>query len=211
LREPFIVQYLRDQIKTWKGNEREFVIEPKNATFSQIECVAQEIKFGFGELKWDISAVVPIVPKGEMNEETKRIFRRLKGMECQLKWEAFGKRKPKFVMSPTLLDQKKLIPDLEPSPNLADSLNSKREVLDTLNIVKPDHVFFILHTSLPQTSDYFFRIFQRYYENPEEITWIITLRRAFFRGEMARYEKLFQAIYDFFSEAADALRSFRSC
>jgi len=209
LREPFIVQYLRDQIRTWKGNEREFVIEPKDASFSRIECVGQEIRFGFGELKWDLSAVVPMVPKEEMNEEARKLFRRLKGMECQLKWEGFGKRKPKFVMSPTLLGQRKLLPDLEPSAKLADNLNGKREVLDPLKIVKPDHVFFILHTSFPQTGDYLFRIFQRYYENPEEVTWIITLRRAFFRGEMARYERLFRAIYYFFSEAADALRTFR--
>lgn len=201
------MQYLPDKVKSWRGSENKFIIEPKNANFSQIICVAQEISFGFGELKWDMSAVVPVVPKEEMNEEAKRIFRRLKGMECQLEWEGLGKRKPKFVLAPTLSDQRKFLPDLVVSPKIVNYLNKKTEVLDLLRTVKPDNILLALYIGFPEDSNHVFRIYQRYYENPQEITWIAIMRRAFLRGEMIRYRKLFLAIYDFFNETGSALRN----
>jgi len=134
-----------------------------------------------------------------MNKEAKKAFRRLKGMECQLEWSGFGKRNPKFIILPTLLDHHKaVLPNLEPNLKLVNHLNSKREILEYLKIVKPDYVFFTLYSGFPRAT---------YHKELEEITWVITLGRSFFRGEMIRYKRLFSAIYDFFNESGNILRS----
>jgi hypothetical protein len=204
--EPFIVQYLGERVKSWKGNNTRLFIEPQNASFSFIECIAQELTLGFGELKWDISAVIPIVPKDEMDDRAKETFKRLKGMECQLKWKGLLKREPEFTLSPILFQQKKLLQDMELNPKLANRLGSRNDLKALLKIIKPEYLFFFLYLDFPEEGDYVFRIIHRYYRDPKELTWVITMGSPFLRYEIGLKKNWFLAIYDFFNEAGKILR-----
>lgn len=206
--EPFLVQYLKDYIKSWRGSEKKFIVEPKNAGFSLIECVAESVLFGFGEEKWNISAFVPLSLEGESDKDINVAVRKLKGMECQLKWEGFGKQKPTFTLSPIVFNYKVFLPGIEPNPKLAEYLSNDKYLLDLIKAIKPDDLFFILNLGSPKIDESFLEFLQRCYNNPEEITWIVTLIRSFPRDEFIRYKKLFLAIYEFFNRAGNTLNNF---
>lgn len=205
--EPFLVQYLKGYIKSWKGSEKRFIIEPRNASFSFIECIAEDILFGFGEVKWNISAIIPLALE-EMTEETSMILKKLKGMECRLKWEGFGKRKPNFVLLPIVFNYGVFFPDLEPNPKLTEHLTNDKGLLDLIKIIKPDDLFFLLKLGSPKINESLLEFLRRCYNKPEEITWIVTLIRSFPRDEFVRYKKLFFAIYEFFDRAGNILNNF---
>ena len=206
--EPFIVHYLKDYIKSWKGSEKRFIIEPKNASFSFIECVAENILFGFGEVKWNISAIIPLFSKEKISEEISTVFRKLKGMECRLKWEGFGKRKPNFVLLPIVFKYEIFLPDLKPNLRLIEYLANDKSLLDLIKIIKPDDLFFTLKLGLPKINESFPEFLQRCYNRPEEITWVVTLVRSFPRDEFISYKKLFLAIYELFNTTGDILNKF---
>jgi len=206
--EPFLVHYLKNHVKSWNGNERRFIIELKDASFPIIECIAEDILFGFGEMKWNISAIVPLISDRKISEKDSAVLRKLKGMECQLKWQGFGKRKPKFALLPIVYKYESFLPNLKPDSRLAECLTNEQSLLNLVKTIRPDDLFFTLQLGSPSTNESFLEFIQRCYNRPEEVTWVVTLVRSFPRDEFIKYKKLFLAIYEFFDRSSNVLRNF---
>jgi len=206
--EPLLVHYLKNYIKSWNGNERRFIVELKDANFPIIECVAEDILFGFGEMKWNISAIVPLISDKKISEKNSVVLRKLKGMECKLKWEGFGKRKPKFVLLPIVYKYESFLPNLKPDSRLAECLTNDQSLLNLVKVIEPDDLFFTLQLGSPRANESFLEFIQRCYNRPEEATWVVTLVRSFPRYEFIKHRKIFMAVYEFFNRSSIILRNF---
>ena len=216
--KPLIVRVLRDRVLKWeRALGGVVIIKPSSRSFSSLEISKVPIGFLGFERKTQIICTIDVLPEVKMNEKSRKVYRRLKEMECDLAWKgALMFRRPFFTNSKSLEQLAKTLPEFQVSSELIDVLNLNQNLISLVKMVRPDDVMIqLLSTSQriigesgnnetiegPQALDAIIK----YYQSPERITWLVTLTRMLEPG--FSYPKVIGAIYFFFETISTILRN----
>ncbi len=182
--DPLPIYYLRDRVEKWGTSGDSVVIIPKSASFDELHVRRVFLQWGFGEFKWQFTGFITVVPKEQINEKSVRLYRTLKNLETDLKWEGLLLRKPFFAASASLRNLALHIEGLRPNEELAQKLNSNHQILDLVRRVKPDLLRIRLESvqmedtgfSSPDETEPV-HLIRRYYEKPYRVMWLIAVTR----------------------------------
>jgi len=131
------------------------------------------------EAVWEFVATVPLVPTRKVVEVPRDLFLNLKSLDCVLKWTGslllFAR--PSFKMSPFLQPLTKLVPDIRPSPRLAETLNSNKDLMVLLAKIKPDEIHNFVNFPFKEVSseEEFRERLIDYCRSPKDVTYVISL------------------------------------
>ena len=183
---PFIVKVFEKHIDTWSSAAGAIYAKPRKAGFDHIILRSKSILL---DTRWYISAVHDVVGEPSMDDLSRRLYRRLKGMECILESKGFLGRKKHFRPSDTLNQLSLFLPEIKVSDELSTMLNDSEEIMSLVRSILPDEMTIALHSMpakyQPNSKEAAMRGMVAFYERPTQITWIITLVRRFQRGPSA--------------------------
>lgn len=208
--KPFIVSVFNRYVKDWKNIGGLIYVTPKEIPFNYL--VFQRRPVGFFETAWRISAFHEAFGGKDMNKGLEDLYRTLKGMECELKWESFLPRRGCFKINPFLKELRLRVADLQISDELANLLNEDKDVMSLVKRINPDGLTVGLHSipsecpSLAEAGDFLVSLVEEFYRKPAGITWLIVLDTQLDRipGVNRKAEeivRLFNAILRVLSEA----------
>jgi hypothetical protein len=189
---PFIVKVFERYIQTYSVNQ-EGTISAEPKTPSIINTLTfKSTPVGIlglpSESKWHVTAVHEFVGRGQMNNETVDLYRRLKGMECEVEVSGIITQRVVFKPNRSLTKLKLQIPTLQVSDRLCKILEENMEIIDLIKTIRPVEMSIGLH-SIPEllqipseSSTPIDPVIQKtvyYFNNPTSITWIIALSTLF--------------------------------
>jgi len=191
--KPFIVRVFDKHIQNYQLIQGLIIAEPKtprlikNLFFRSLPVGI----LGFGETKWYITAVHEAVDKTRMNKKAAELYRKLKGMECQMEAKGLLRKKITFKPHESLTELKRHIPTLQVSDKLCQALEKNEKILRLIKSINPGEMSIGLH-SIPElyqapkesaaSTDRLTQNTVYYFKNPSSITWIITLSTLFHEG-----------------------------
>lgn len=193
---PDIVKALESKVDAWKYLGEILLIIPKNAYFNEMYFLKRRLLWSMDE-KSIFIGVTNIVSENQMNRDMKKLYQKLKGMECELKREGFLGRRMYFKHSSSLLDIKNRISGLKLDDKLIRKLNEDKYLFDLLAKVKPEKLALALSISpnTPiQTAEDYYRTVLSYYKNPLKISWEVSLAKVIERG--LGFRKTITGIFD---------------
>jgi hypothetical protein len=189
--KPFIIMVFDKYVQSYSINQ-EGMISTQLKTPSIIQSLtfkSTPIGFlGFGETKWYLTAVHEVVGKDQMNTEAAELYRRLKGMECEVEVKGTIRKEVFFKPHKSLSELKLQIPTLQISNKLCRVLEENNVITDLVKTINPAEMSIELHSipELMQTSkekstqiDPIIEKAVHYFNNPTSITWIATLSTLF--------------------------------
>jgi hypothetical protein len=189
--KPFIVMVFSKYIQTYSVGQGGMIFAElkmpsivRNLTFKSTPVGI----LGFGETKWQVTAAHEIVERGQMNSETTELYRRLKGMECEVEVRGTIRKEVIFKPHRGLNELKLRIPTLQVSDTLCRTLERNEEIVDLVKAINPTEMSVGLH-SVPEllltqeepstpTNPVTEKTIE-YFNNPTSITWIVTLSTLF--------------------------------
>lgn len=213
--KPFIVKVFDKYIQRYSVSQQGVIfVEPKTLPIIKSLVFRSTVVgvLGFGETKWYVTAVYEVIGRGHMNSETAELYRRLKGMECEVEVKGTIRKKVIFKPNRSLAELKLQIPTLQVSDRLCKTLERNKEIADLVKAIKPSEMSIGLH-SIPEllqtpgeSSTSMDPITEKtiyYFNNPTSITWIATLSTLFQEGPfvhrkadsvMLLFSEIFQTI-----------------
>ncbi|MCS7119833.1 MAG: hypothetical protein RMJ07_06650 [Nitrososphaerota archaeon] len=208
--KPFIIRVFGRHIQNYTLTSGGTILaDPKPPSFIHGLAFRQSVVgiFGFGETKWHIIGIHEMFKKSEMNDESVKLYRMLKGMECVIEVKGILRKEVVFKPHPDLDRLKKYIPMLEISERLCNILKQKMRVVDLIKSINPSDLSICLYSgqvgteTLSETDTANASIYQKiaaYYENPDRVTWLVNLSTLF--QEMPFIEKKANSIIQLFNE-----------
>jgi len=175
---PFIVKVFKRHLRNWSLAAGVLYAEPMNSIFQHIVFTSQ--RMALFETKWHIIAIYEYVGSDEMNDEAKKLYRKLKGMECELEMRIL-KKMPFFKPHKNLNDLKVYIPNLNISDYISQNLNKNQKVKKLLRSVDPLEAYITLlslspeHQTLSESQGDKIQSMVNFFDNPSSVTWIVTL------------------------------------
>ncbi len=161
-------------------------VKLKDSPLDEVFIRSQPISFSF-DVKQSFLGVVRIVPSVK-SEEDANLYRSLKGLECYLKYSGLFRRNAFFNSREELNTLKEMVPSMVISDNLITRLNNDPELKKLIMDIKPSELTILLKSVheelLPfvTSKEYLLRAEAKFYENPTEVTWYITLTHMLIRG-----------------------------
>ena len=173
-------------------------IKLKDSPLDEVYISSQPISFSF-DVKQSFLGVVRIVPSVKSDEDT-NLYRSLKGLECYLKYTGLFRRNAFFNSREELNTLKEMVPSIEISDDLTTRLNNDPELRQLIMSIKPSELTVLLKSVheelLPfiTSKEYLLKAEAKFYENPTEVTWYITLTHMLMRGP--NFKKTVKGIFD---------------
>lgn len=150
---------------------------------------------------------VSIIPRGAMRSEHVELYRKLKGLECTIRYGGLLRNRPIFVSRPAL----RLISDeIKTSDYLVNKLNNDRELMRLIKYVKPSDLRVLLKSvdeAMHGPEEDLLEAEREYYRDPREITWVIVLGAVFVRG--LSYRKKIESAIGIIDRVAQHLKFLR--
>lgn len=184
-REPIVVRCLKDRIQSYKDLGRFVVIIPKGASFDRLLVrSSRSLATSFENLE-ELYCTSTVIPKEKMTEENRALYRKLKGMECELEWktERLFKRRAQLKPYSGLANLQAYIPELMISDAIGKALNSDDSLTCLINAVRPEELSLTL-SSLDMGKDFVvpkkdavYWSALDYYYSPIEIIWEVRLTK----------------------------------
>jgi hypothetical protein len=189
--KPFIVMVFDKYIQTYSVGQGGMIFAElkmpslmRNLTFKSTPVGI----LGFGETKWQVTATDEIIQRGQMNSETTELYRKLKGMECEVEVRGTIRKEVFFKPHRSLNDLKLRIPTLQVSDMLCKALERNEEIVDLVKAINPTEMSIGLHSipelllSQGESNTSMNPVTEKtieYFNNPTSITWIATLFTLF--------------------------------
>ena len=180
---PFMVRLFSKYVRKWSWIEGVIFVEPKSTILKVL--IFRPAVVGLADTKWYITAVYEHLGEGSMNEEAKKLYRRLKGMECQLEVKGLLRKSVVFKPNRDLMILKHHIPALEVSDRLYRALNENDEVIRLVRVLKPSDMSISLYSEPSAQQPLGSASLQgslTFFDNPLCIRWLITLDMIYTRG-----------------------------
>lgn len=202
MREPIVVRCLKDRIKNYKDFGRFVVIIPRGASFDRLLVRSSRSLATLFENLEELYCTSTVIPKHKMIEENRALYRKLKGMECELKWkrERVFKRKAHFKPYDGLANLQAYIPELMISDAIWKTLNSDNSLMRLINAVKPEELSLTLSSLdterdfvMPKEDAVYWSTLDSYY-NPTKIMWEVRLTKILPR--LLFYKKSYIDMYN---------------
>ncbi len=171
---PFIVSYLGSLVRRWEARGSEVIIE-LSSKISRIAFYIKPIGFGFGEHEAVFVGFYTVVPPESMDENKSELYRRLKPLECELRWEGLIRRKPYWKPFVGLEILRKKI-GLKPESLLSDALMSDPEINRLIRKVKPEEAWVALDSGVSHIAggvENTESAAVEYFRNPEEVKFVM--------------------------------------
>jgi len=204
--KPWFVICLDDLIEKWGMSNGVVVMIPKNKNLDYF-VVSTKSALGL-EKSWRFTGVSNLISQDKMNEETRKLYWKLKSMEVQLEWKGFLTKKPYFITSKNLVSLKKNIKnmtELKPDNTLANNLNEHPQVMKKIKKVKPMSLNIYIRTMHEGEDKEKEMTKDDVYFTPQEITWFIKVSHILY--EFRRKKKI-REIYDLIVFLASYLKDF---
>ena len=177
--------------KTYKRQGLTYII-PKNSPYSEIHITFQPIGLGF-EKKYIFVGRLIVADIDQMNEEKAELYRIFKGMECELIFKGFIRKKVFFQNRKRLYEFKDRFTNIKINPKLSERLNKRDELLDILKKVEVAQALVVLKfTSVhaPEIPEEAVKGLTKvvdvmevaYYHNPLDIVWEPVIEVMLSRG-----------------------------
>jgi len=188
LGDPFPLKLFEDYMKKWKRYSGGVIVcEPKKTKTRFDRIIFQSRVVGFFDRVWIMTAVWDCVTQGDMNELYAKVYRELKPMECRLYSKGIIRKRFYFAPEPILSKLEKVIPGFKISDSLSKALNRSKRVMELVRSVRPGSLTISL-LSVPVMFQPFasqeaalLKGMASFYEEPESITWMVTLSKMFNR------------------------------
>ncbi len=177
--------------KTYKRQGLTYII-PKESPYSEIHITFQPIGLGF-EKKYIFVGRLVIADMDHMNERKVQLYRILKGMECELMFKGFIKKRLFFQNRKRLYEFKERFTNIQINPKLAERLNARKDLIETLkNIGVAGTLVILKFTSVhaPEIPEEAVKELTKitdvmevaYYHNPLDIVWEPAIEAMLSRG-----------------------------
>lgn len=202
MREPLVVRCLKNRIQSYKDLGGFVVIIPRRASFDRLLIRSSRSLATLFENLEDLYCTLTVMPKWKMTKENRALYRKLKGMECELEWkrEHVFKRKAQFKPYSGLANLQAYIPELMISDAIGKALNSEESLMCLINAVKPEELSLTLSSLgiekdlvTPKKDAVHWSAIDYYY-NPIEITWEAHLTKVLPR--LLFYKKSYIDMYN---------------
>lgn len=175
-----IVRALGDLVESfdYRGGRMCF-IKLKDPLVNNLYITQVPIGFSF-DMKTIMATSLTLISKENMNDEGKRIYQTMKGMECVLEYSGILAKKPSFVQRPELATLSKMVNGLSVNSMLRERLNKDQELISLLKSLKPSDVrvslkSYDLPMFMPGDKVGMLVSEANYFNDPGEVTWIISL------------------------------------
>jgi len=180
-----IVGSLESRIRDWRQTQDGVLLLPKEAFFNEA-LVRTYRSFGtLLERMVEFTALVTVVPREAMTAEAALLYRRMKGMECELSWSGLVKPTPHFVALQRPESWRTYMPKVRTDKRLLKALNSQGSLMDTIRKLKPaalDVALVSLHSGVMPDGrlrpDQLLQSMAEFYNEPTTVTWGVSLRTA---------------------------------
>jgi len=197
-RPPFVV-CLEGLIDKWETTRQGVVLHPVTKNIDYLVFGRSFVSFSL-ESKWEMLSWKDVVSTEEMNLECASLYRVLKNMECELKYEGLIKRKARFVPFSGLETLRRHVPEVTPNERLASSLNPNERLITLIMKVKPENMR-VLITSMSQGplgahKGITIEDLVESYNHPSNITWAVIFNKILYQGP--GYRATVRRIHDIF-------------
>lgn len=187
-KEPDVVKVLSAFLTKWNPTIGGTLVYPKDTLFEEMLIKTVPVGLGF-ENATEFSCSVNVVPEEEMDEKKREIYRRLKGMECELEYEGTISKKPRFKPSESLSKLTRFVPSLLISNDLVNTLHNEGKLISLIRTVRPDELKFSLisvtqadFAEIATSSEGMLSSMARFYNEPKRIVWVFKLKKMITKG-----------------------------
>jgi hypothetical protein len=176
---PFVIKVFEKYVESWFSVYGIIQAKPKNAVFHYLTFMPKRV--ALFETRWCITAIYTCVNSEYMNTKTEEVYRKLKGMECELEVKGLLKKAVIFKPHHLLIELKTHIPNLTISQTLSQILNGDQNIIILLKHINPVEMTVTLDSIPPKYQPFLHSheaIMQGmldYYNKPLSITWIVSL------------------------------------
>jgi hypothetical protein len=190
---PLIIRCLKDKIAEWDSAGRVIRILPKDASFDVLKVQSSRPMSTLFEIMETFECIINVKSEQDMSEKDRRLYQRLKGMECELKQTGIFRRKCIFTFAPQP-------PGVEMDNRLIEALTSDNELLNMISGVRLEELAISLYYRAPfdvyvrPSKEKVLAAMAEYYQNPKEIAWVVTASKVMPR--LANYRKTITKIYN---------------
>lgn len=198
-----IVACLRDRLKDWRSAGEGVALFPKEASFDVMYVVRRRLSFFLSfDYKWDFSTHILVFDEGDMDDDRRALYRRLKGMECELEWKGMILRRPRFKSYSKL---RRMVPMAKPSAVLIELLNGNERLMKAISASKLDEIYVNTYYEAPGGVSPARGILE-FYNNPSKVGWIIRATKG--PGGEFRFKRTVNEIFNVFDILSKELRLF---
>lgn len=210
--EPIAVRCLKDRIRSHEDLGNVVIIIPKDACFEKLLVKSSRSLATLFENLEELYCTSTVIPAEKMTDETRTLYRKLKGMEFELEWkmQRVLKRKAQFKPYGRLLNLQAYIPELTVSDAVWKSLYRDSHFMRLLNAVKPEELSLTLSSldtgkdiTVPRKDTVYWSALDYYY-NPVEIKWEARLTKVLPR--LVFYKKNYIGMYDLMDMLCETAR-----
>jgi len=199
---PDIVKALEDKIVDWDYTVGGILIHPKDALVKELLVKYIPVSIGF-ELKTEFICPTVVVREADMDTAHCSKYRKLKGLECEILWRGFARKKVEFKTHKELLELQSLILELKMGNELIDTLNSNSELVSLISSLRPDDLAVTLDSinnsdiSYIQSKEDMLEHKVRFFQKPTKITWLTKVSMMLIRrpGYQKRAENLIRILH----------------
>lgn len=175
------VKALGDIVESWQDlGGKGILIRLKDDLVRELHVMHVPIGFSF-DLKTIMTTSLTYIPREEMNEQNKKVYQIMKGLECILDYQGFLLKKPYFKTRPELHTlNKQLGGAIKIDNTLLDRLNQDQKLISLIKSLKPSDVRVMLKsfdvpTFMPGDKIGMLAAEVEYYNDPSEVTWLISI------------------------------------
>ncbi|RLE82378.1 MAG: hypothetical protein DRJ51_00015 [Thermoprotei archaeon] len=205
----FVKKILADKFEEWRSARGMVYARAIDAPFDELYISMKPI--GFFEYKYNFSAIMTLVPTHMMNDRYAEIYRRLKGLECDLKIKGLLRKNFFFITRRDLDALSQLVEDLKPNDLLASeltndsSLMGKIRKLGAIELTVRLKSITELYAPFVASREAMLQAEKAFYENPEDIVWILTLSTILTQGPRLRrnVQLIYEVLYDISQKIKD--------
>jgi len=189
---PLIIRCLKDKIAEWDYVGGVIRVLPKEASFDVLTLRTSRPLAALFERMETLECAVKIASEKDMNEKARKLYQRLKGMECEFTQTGVLQKKLLFTFLPQP-------PNVKMDDRLIKMLSSDQDFLSMIRGVNPDELSISLYYRAPfdvytrPSKEKVLAAMAEYYQNPKEIAWVITASKVIPR--FANYGKVVIKIY----------------
>jgi len=206
-KRPLEVKMLGEYIRDWKRIQGGIILFPKKHL--HFDTLFLRSRYVLMDTVFDFSALINIVPKEKMSEKYIMLHHSLAELSSELFWSGLLRRRPIFKNYALLKLLKEKIPSLNENNKLAEMLNESDSVMSLLRKTSPDDICITL-SSFAQYKDSAlmrgansFNSLVKFYNNPNEITWITSLSKLISRT--LSYKRTFIDIVNLIDQISEVI------
>jgi hypothetical protein len=200
---PLTVRCLKDKIAEWDYAGSVIRILPKDASFDVLKVRTSRLMSTLFEIMETFECVINVKSEGDMSEKGRKLYQRLKGMECELKQTGIFRKKCLFAFPP----QPSCV---EMDNRLIKALTSDNELLNVIRGLNLEELAISLYYRAPfdvyikPSKEKVLASMADYYQNPKEIAWVVTASKVMPR--LANYRKTVTKIYNILDYISKRIR-----